>query len=327
MTTMSIFQTRRLELITIVYWILLSYVIAALVWWFIALNQQNEKMTELLLNELVQTDPAYTKKASSITNAYQRKHAQYFGEGITFFALIVLGAVFVYRATRRQLRLSRQQQNFMMTVTHELKTPIAIARLNLETLQRRQLPEEQQHKLIANTLHEADRLNGLISNILMASQLDAGGYTSSKTNIDFSDLVERTIIDFGQRFTERRFETDVQDGIYVYGEELLLQMLLNNLVENALKYSPKNAAVSVSLAKHQKQMVLAVHDQGCGIEEDEHEKIFEKFYRIGNESTRTTKGTGLGLYLCKMIAANHNATISVQSTPGKGSTFTVTFKP
>jgi two-component system, OmpR family, sensor histidine kinase CiaH len=327
MTTMSIFQTRRLALITIVYWILLSYVIAALVWWFIALNQQNEKMTELLLNELVQTDPAYTKKASSITDAYQRKHAQYFGEGITFFALIVLGAVFVYRATRRQLRLSRQQQNFMMTVTHELKTPIAIARLNLETLQRRQLPEEQQHKLIANTLHEADRLNALISNILMASQLDAGGYTSSKTNIDFSDLVERTVIDFGQRFTERRFETDVQDGIYVYGEELLLQMLLNNLVENAVKYSPKNALVSVSLARHQKQMVLAVHDEGCGIEEDEHEKIFEKFYRIGNESTRTTKGTGLGLYLCKMIAANHNATISVQSTPGKGSTFTVTFKP
>jgi two-component system, OmpR family, sensor histidine kinase CiaH len=326
MTIMTIFTTRRLALITVVYWILLLYIIAALVWWFIALNQQNESRTELLLNELVQSDPLYNKKVASIEDAYRRKRAQYIGEGVTFLALTVLGAAFVYRATRRHLRFTRQQQNFMMTVTHELKTPIAIARLNLETLQRRQLPQEQQHKLIANTLHEADRLNALISNILMASQLDAGGYTASKTTIDLSDLVERTIVDFSQRFTERDFEADIQDDIHVYGEELLLQMLVNNLLENALKYSPKNAPVTVRLVKTEQQIKLSVHDNGCGIENAEHEKIFEKFYRVGNESTRTAKGTGLGLYLCKMIANNHNASIDVQSAAGKGATFTVSFK-
>ncbi|MFX9696122.1 histidine kinase dimerization/phospho-acceptor domain-containing protein, partial [Acinetobacter baumannii] len=81
------------------------------------------------------------------------------GEGVTFLALIIIGAVFVFRATRRQLKLSQQQQNFMMAVTHELKTPIAITQLNLETLQKRKLEEDKQQKLISNTLQEARRLN------------------------------------------------------------------------------------------------------------------------------------------------------------------------
>jgi two-component system, OmpR family, sensor histidine kinase CiaH len=323
---MGIYQTRRLQLITVVYWILLLYIIAALVWWFIALNQQNTAMTELRLNEQVKTDPLYNQKITEINNAYKRKHAQYIGEGVTFFALIVLGAVFVYRATRRHLRLSRQQQNFMMTVTHELKTPIAIARLNLETLQRRQLAEEQQKKLINNTLHEADRLNLLCNNILIASQLDTGGYKSSKADVDLSDMAEHVILDFSNRFSEREFESHIENGIYLFGEELLLQMLMNNLVENAIKYSPKDTPVIVSLAKKNGHVIFSVQDYGSGIAEEEQQKIFEKFYRVGSESTRTTKGTGLGLYLCKMIAANHRGGITVQSALGKGAIFSVNFK-
>ncbi|WP_457848411.1 histidine kinase dimerization/phospho-acceptor domain-containing protein, partial [Staphylococcus aureus] len=95
------------------------------------------------------------QKILAIEEAKKRKTAQYVGEGVTFLALIIIGAVFVFRATRRQLKLSQQQQNFMMAVTHELKTPIAITQLNLETLQKRKLEEDKQQKLISNTLQEA----------------------------------------------------------------------------------------------------------------------------------------------------------------------------
>src|SRR4051794_20464483 len=123
---MSMLKTKRLATITVVYWFILLYIIAALVYWFISLEHQNGKMSNLLLNELKLEDPGYDKKVAKILDEKRRKTAQYIGEGSTFLALILIGAVFVYRATRRQLTLSQQQQNFMMAVTHELKTPIAV---------------------------------------------------------------------------------------------------------------------------------------------------------------------------------------------------------
>jgi signal transduction histidine kinase len=300
--------------------------IAALVWWFVALNHQNNDMASLRLAELNKDDPAYFNKVEKINDAQQRKITQYIGEGTTFLALILIGAVFVYRAARKQIKLSVQQQNFMMAVTHELKTPIAITQLNLETLQKRKLDEEKQQKLIANTLQEANRLNGLCNNILLAAQLDGGAYNSTKHEINFTDLIEGCIDNCVSRFPQRTFTIAIHEGIYIIGEELLLQMLVNNLLENAIKYSPKTAPINIALIQQNKQAILNVTDEGFGIANEEKKKIFEKFYRAGNENTRAAKGTGLGLYLCKKIVEDHNGYISVTDNLPQGSIFTATFK-
>lgn len=323
---MNAYRSRRWITITTVYWFLLLYIVAALIFSFVSLQAQNETITNLLLKELRTDDAAYREKSAAIHEAYRRKTAQYIGEGVTFLALILFGAFYIYRATRRQFRLSRQQQNFMMTVTHELKTPIAVARLNLETMLRRQLSEEQQKKMVQNTLKETERLNDLISNILLASQLDAKEYKLNKTNLDMSELTEQVMNDFAHRLPERKITAEIEEGINLFGEELLLQMMVSNLVENALKYSGKDKPVHVTLRNQNQQVLLKVIDEGDGIPEEERGKIFEKFYRIGNESTRTAKGTGLGLFLCKMIAKDHDATISITGNPGEGSTFTVVFR-
>jgi len=325
MTTMM-FRPNRLALITLVYWVLLVYVVAALVWWFIALSRQNDSMALLLINELRHDDPAYVEKAGKILDAKGRKTTQYIGEGVTFLALILLGAVFVYRATRRQIKLSQQQQNFMMAVTHELKTPIAIAQLNLETLQKRKLDESQQQKLIANTLQEANRLNTLCNNILLASQLDAGAYTIAKNNICLSDVVSAAVEAFSVRFPNRTMVRDIEPELYLQGELLLLQMLVNNLLDNANKYSPKDKPIQVSLRQTDTLLMLRIIDKGPGIAEEEKKKVFEKFYRVGSETTRTAKGSGLGLYLCKRIAGDHNGDIKVTDNTPAGSIFTVDFK-
>ena len=323
---MSRFKSSKLAVITLVYWVLLVYIVAALVWWFISLTKQNERMSLLLINELKHDDPAYFVKAEKILDGRQRKTTQYVGEGITFFALILVGAVFVYRATRRQIKLSQQQQNFMMAVTHELKTPIAVTQLNLETLQKRKLEEPQRQKLISNTLQEANRLNTLCNNILLASQLDAGAYKVCLSELDMSTLVQSIVHEYTDRFPNRSIAHNITPEIYLMGEPLLLQMMINNLLDNALKYTPKDKQIIVSLGTQSKQVLLAVADQGPGIPKEERLKIFEKFYRIGNEGTRTAKGSGLGLFLCKKIAEDHDAYIKVSDNQPEGSIFSIEFK-
>ncbi len=315
---------RRLLTVTVVYWVLLVYMIAALVWWFVALQNQNSLMANMRMVELKKDDPQYMEKVSLIETAHSRKVAQYIGEGSTFLALILLGAVFVFRATRRQIRLSQQQHNFMMAVTHELKTPIAVTQLNLETLQKRKLDEVTQQRLIRNTLQEANRLNTLCNNILLAAQLDAGAYKTIKQEINWSDTVAGCAENFTIRYPQRKIHSNINEGIYVLGEELQLQMLVNNLIENALKYSPADAKIIIGLKEELGKAILTVTDEGAGINNEEKKQIFQKFYRSGDESTRNAKGTGLGLYLCKKIATGHKGHIAITDNTPTGSIFTVT---
>jgi two-component system sensor histidine kinase CiaH len=323
---MSFFKKKRLVIATIVYWFLLVYIIAALVWWFIALQQQSRQMTNLKMHQLRPDDPTYQVKAHQINFEENRKTAQYIGEGVTFLVFFLTGAIFVYFPVRRQIKLQLQQQNFMMAVTHELKTPIAVVRLNLETLQKYRLDENKQQKIIQSSLQESSRLDTLANNILLAAQLDAGAYRLSKDELDFSALTLSAANDFRNRFPERKWQIYIEPRLSLHGDDRLLQMLVNNLIENAIKYSSKEAPLTVELGKEKMNVVLKVKDQGGGIAARERKKIFEKFYRIGNEGTRTAPGTGLGLYLCKRIAKDHKAHILVSDNSPAGSIFTVVFQ-
>ncbi len=323
---MSFFKFRKLTVVTVVYWFLLFYMVAALSWWFIALERQNKEISEIRLGELRKDEPGYFAKAVQIEEAKDRKTSQYVGEGMTFLALVVVGAIFVFRATRRLIRFSEQQQNFMMAVTHELKTPIAVTRLNLETLQRRKLDEEKQQLLISNTLQETSRLNILCDNILMAAQLEAGAHAETGPELNFTDLVEGCIDDFKNRFPGREIKEEIDEGVYLKGETLLLQMLVNNLVENAMKYAPTTSTITVRVVETDSEVQLSVADEGPGIPTEEKKKIFDKFYRAGNENTRIAKGTGLGLYLCSKIAERHNGSIYVTDNHPQGSIFAVLFQ-
>jgi len=267
----------------------------------------------------------YNLARTQIDQDYKRNLIKFISEGSTFFLLILIGAAFVYRSVRRQFLFQQQQQNFMMAVTHELKTPISVARLNLETLQKHHLDEEKQKKLIKMTLEETERLNTLTNNILISSQLEEAGHSISKEELDLSDLFRDCIRNFVQRFPERVFSESIKPDMDVTGDPLLLQLLINNLLENAVKYSPKEKPITCSLDQHEGKIELQIIDEGPGIPNKEKKNIFKKFYRIGDEATRQTHGTGLGLYLCRKIAEDHDAAISVTDRMPRGSNFAVTF--
>ena len=321
-----LFKKKRLAVATTVYWILLAYIIAELGWWFIALQTQNHQMAHYQLQQLKLDNPWYEARVTAIQTEENNKTAQFIGEGSIFLLIILVGATFVYREVRRQIRLQLQQQNFMMAVTHELKTPIAVAKLNLETLQKHKLDEARQHKIIQAGLQEIGRLDTLANNILIASQLEGGGYIQVKESLDLSALVQQSVQDYRLRFPERRWEANIEPENSVTGDALLLQMLVNNLVENALKYSPRDSTITVSLERKGRHIQLSVKDQGQGIPDEEKKKIFVKFYRTGQETTRQTKGTGLGLYLCRKIAEDHKALLKVTDNSPVGSIFTVIFQ-
>lgn len=323
-------DSKKLRRATILYWFLLVYIIVALIWWASLLLQQNHALYQLRKDAV--TNSAYDKSSPQFLNALaaiedqrRRNTIKYAGEGLIFLLFIIIGAIFIYRSVRRQFRLQQQQQNFVMAITHELKTPISVARLNLETLQRHSLDEEKKKKLLQSSLQETMRLDTLINNILVLSQLDAGDYDSAKEELDLSDLVADTIQQFQSRYPERKINTAIQKNIEFTGDALLLKLLVSNLLENANKYSAKPMPVGCRLSKEADAIKLEVADEGAGIEDEEKKNIFQKFYRIGNEQTRKTQGTGLGLYLCKKIAAHHEANIYVTDNLPTGSNFIVEF--
>jgi two-component system, OmpR family, sensor histidine kinase CiaH len=323
-------QRKRLRAAILSFWLLLGYIIAALVWWFITLEQQNREIARIKTTPAIVNIPPETGnavnalEAAKVANLRKRRTFKYAGEGVTFLVIILLGAAFVYRGVKKQLELNQRQQDFIMAVTHELKTPLAIGRLNIETLLKRKLPEEKQQRLLHDTLSEMQRLNDLTTNILVVSRLDAGEYHRNNEALHLSALVMQTVDDFEKQHGEKTITTDIEPDVFTVGDTLLLKLVVSNLLANALKYSGAGKPVLIKLAGKTKP-ILTVTDNGPGIPDAEKQKIFTKFYRIENEITRNTQGTGLGLYLCKKILTDHKSEIQITDNRPTGSIFTVTF--
>jgi two-component system sensor histidine kinase CiaH len=221
--------------------------------------------------------------------------------------------------------IQRQQQNFMMAITHELKTPISITRLNIETLLKHSLDDSKKEKILKSSLQEINRLNTLTGNILVSAQLEGGSYLFNKEEINFSQVVADSCQDFINRFPNRPWNKTLEPGLFISGDPLLMQILVNNLIDNAVKYSPPDSPITILLKKEGEQGTLEIIDEGAGIPKTEQKRIFQKFYRVGNENTRIAQGTGLGLYLCRKIARDHKMHLHVTENQPKGTIFAVRF--
>ncbi len=311
----------KLKLVTVIYWIFLTYMVAAFIWWYVSLEKQNDQITQIKIEKLQANPGANINQYKALLNYQERKRKQFLGEGITFLFLFFLGAIYVYRSLVKQLKYSNQQQNFMMAVTHELKTPIAVTQLNIETLLKRDLQSDQQKQLLNNSLKETQRLDALCNNILLASQLDLANYQQNKQSINLSEVVNGVIKSFEERYPSRKIISNIQEAVMMFAEPLLMQMLLQNLVDNAHKYASNDTPIEVVLEQNEHHILLQVKDQGIGIPPAERDRVFNKFYRMGNESTRSAKGTGLGLYLCKKIAEFHQSQLLISENQPQGTIF------
>ncbi|HVS13969.1 MAG TPA: HAMP domain-containing sensor histidine kinase [Thermoanaerobaculia bacterium] len=261
--------------------------------------------------------------------AERRRHLnQYLWEG-AFFLLVLLAAMsVVWRVLRQEARLQRRQQNFLAAVSHELRSPIASLQLATETMARRDLDTAQRTRLLANNLEDLRRLDALISNLLDTNRLEEGRVTLRREDLDLRAAVDEVLRDMsrGAAGAERELVNEVPEGLVVEADPVALATVLRNLVDNALKATGAGGRVVIEGRADEGGTMLAVTDDGEGFAPEEGERLFEKFYRPGDELRRRTRGTGLGLYLVRGYVALEGGTVRATSAgPGRGARFEVTW--
>ena len=311
-----------------IFTVLVIYILLQFTWWSYLLYKLNDEVYKHRI-EIVQLKYDAVRSALEEKNLVDKLHSRYLmiaGEGLVFLSLLSWVTYQTVRSFRKEMELARLQKNFLLSITHEFKSPLASIKLYLQTIQKHPLDKEKEQSFISKAIADTERLDTLVENTLLANMIDHKGYSFNKEPINLSALVRlisqkyNTLPDFHQRI-----KTTISDDISINGDKLALTLLLNNLIENALKYSPHHSEICIELKKNQIQIELSVADQGKGIAVSERKKIFEKFYRSGNEETRNTKGTGLGLFLARHIAENHNGIIAVENNHPQGSIFKVLF--
>jgi PAS domain S-box-containing protein len=237
------------------------------------------------------------------------------------------GVVYALRDVTEERRLERARSDFVATASHELRTPLAAVLGAVKTLRREDVTfePEQREELMDMIDREAERLSGIVAQILLTGQLDAGRLPLQVDRFDPVALTQ-DVVDSAELHLPNGIELRVEapeDIPPVAGDANQLRQVISNLVDNAIKYSPQGGDVELRLNQNGQFARIEVVDAGLGIPRDEHERIFEKFYRLDPALTRGVNGTGLGLYISKELVERMNGRISVDSEPGRGSTFVV----
>lgn len=296
------------------------YVLLQFLWWAVLLVRKEREMAALALQ--VKALGGETDHPLDASRALR----MIVGEGSVFIVLL-LGMLFLtFRAIRRDLAVARSQRNFLMAVTHELRTPIAAIKLQLQTLKRSGLSQEQRDGLNQQALTEADRLSVLADKVLLATSADEGVLSMELKQVQVMELM-RQVADraTAQIAPKHRIELHGPEAFSALSDEQALRSIADNLIENAAKYSPPGTLIRIEITKGREGWRLSVVDEGPGIPLEEQALIFDRFYRGGNEETRQAKGTGLGLYIVKRLAQRLGGEVHVSSAVPTGSIFAASF--
>ncbi len=250
--------------------------------------------------------------------------------GIPFFALLIAGVILNTIFLVREVRRNEHHDSFLNAVTHELKTPVASIRLYLETLQRRNLPEQQRQEFYSIMLSDSNRLLATIEQVLKAGEVGQRARKNQvREELDLRELVEESV-----QITRQRNNLEAEaisidppnrsadDPVTVAGDRGDLQSALLNILDNAVKYSLDKVAIRVNLATEGDAWALVrITDNGIGIPPAHLKGVFRRFYRVPNISLLRVKGTGLGLFLVRTIARQHGGDVRAESAgEGKGAT-------
>lgn len=281
--------------------------VAQIAWWVIVLRRD--------------LDPSLPPLPSE---ERRRRMLMVSSEGIVFAVAISFGAWLIYRSLRREEQLRRDEANFLAAVTHELKSPLASLRLHVESLELRAGDAERVQTYSARMLGDLDRLERLVENLLAAGRADAGLLEVRPVETDLSEELGRYVEATAPLLERRGLElrAAIEPAVLALADPAAFRSVVENLVDNAAKYSEPPARIEVRLRRDGARAVLEVADHGVGLDREEAERVFERFYRAGDERVRTAKGTGLGLYLVREIAKAHRGEVGVESAGrGRGATF------
>jgi K+-sensing histidine kinase KdpD len=287
---------------TLFFYALSAYVVVQFMWWGYHLIELTQALD---VNEKIM----------------EKRIAMVVGEGFVFIVLLLIGLWKIRSSVRKEFELSNRQNNFLLSVTHELKTPIAANKLYLQTIQKRKPDENQREELIAKALKENERLEKLIDNILHAARVENRAMQPIKEDVEVTSFLHNLIQQAKKRYPDSRIELVSSEKIITRFDVFMIETVLSNLIDNAVKYSPGSPQITISVQHENSELLVSVLDEGIGISNEEQKRIFSKFYRVGNEEIRTQKGSGLGLYISQEFVKLHNGSIGCKPNKEKGTNF------
>jgi len=327
-------KPRNIQLRILSYGVI-AYMMLAFAWWSILLFTKNRDAYEakrdsmrlmMIAREAIPpTDEAFYNSPAflDLKKKYEGQEYMILGEASVFVLSLAIGVWLINRGYNKEMTAAQQRRNFLLSITHELKSPIASIRLVLETFQRRELPRDKAESLIRNGLMETERLNKLVNDLLLSAKLESA-YQLHPEPVNLAQLLEDIFEQVEAKYPKASFTFNKQTAIEdTLGDVAGLTSVILNLLENAVKYSGEEPDIEARISQHYGMIRMEIADQGIGIAEREKNKIFEKFYRVGNEDTRKTKGTGLGLYIVNEIVRAHKGKIAVLDNSPRGTVFRV----
>jgi len=243
-------------------------------------------------------------------------------ESALFFALLLIGFIWIYKGLVDAIDLNRQQSDFLISVTHELKTPIATSRLLFDTLLKYNLDSSKIKELseagVNNTIHQLD----LVESLLVANRLDNNTYQAPKVRLNLSawlyDELDLLQHDFPKSL---QIIMEMDESIEAEIDILSFRLSLSNLLSNAIKYGGESKKITLNLFRKSHQAFLQIGDEGPGIPDQDKKRIFKKFYRRGDAYTQAHRGTGLGLFIVAETAKRHGGKVWVEDRIPTGSMF------
>ena len=270
------------------------------------------------IDKVVQLSINPTKLQQLEEERFQQKNIWLY-QSILLLVLVASGIYGVYYSIDSIYQLNKRQNNFLLSVTHEFKTPIAAIRLMLQTSKNPKVKEEKKAELIENSIQNTFRLEELAENMLVSMQIENDKYQYALSKIDLSKMLNQVI---DNQSIKGEIAGTIEPGVTLTGDGFIMRMVANNLIENAFKYS-NNQPIEVNLYMQGTKKVLEVKDIGVGIAKEDYKKIYKKFFRVQDEETRTTKGTGLGLFIVKQAVERHSGKVAVMANKPRGSVFIV----
>jgi len=328
-------ETRQNIQLRLLSYAVIAYMMMAFGWWSVLLFTKNRDAFEaksdllrlgMVAEGLIHTDEEFyaSYNFQFLAQQYRRQEYMILGEASVFVVSLVMGIWFINRGYHKEMMAAQQRRTFLLSITHELKSPIASIQLVLETFLRRTLAKEQTERLTNNALKETERLNVLVNDLLLSAKLETA-YTPHNEPLDLAELLEDLMEKLRDKYPSAQFSLEAgQDLPYFFGDKMGMTSVALNLLENAVKYSGENPIVKARLVQKNNQfLLLEVADEGIGVADKEKKRVFDKFYRVGSENTRTTKGTGLGLYIVDQIVKAHRGKISIRDNQPKGTVFSI----
>ncbi len=290
----------------------ITYMILGIIWWGMLLFRKNQEVfdTQIKFSET-------TEERVYHENRRSRQNTMVLGEGGVLVLSLLIGVYIINRSAKKEIQNANQQSNFLLSVSHELKSPIAAIKLALQTLIRPGLPAEKESKFLHSAINDTNRLEKLVQNILLSANIEDKAIELYKSDLDISTLIRKLSNQFRTEYPNRTIEVQANDtNVVISADEQHLKQAIVNIIDNAIKYSVVEQPIMITLKKETKNISLRISNHGTPIDSRDKAKIFEKFYRVKKSDIREKEGTGIGLYISKEIIEAHHGVIDVHSAGG-----------